>query len=348
MNKPFVKEKSKKIFASVFRSYTAVVVLVLMLACFFSFNLVRNYVINWHQEELLSQAETIAVNASQSPDWAILKRYQKLLDAKIIFVSKGYTAVFADDFDVKEVSEDVELVTRQVESKRDLHLISSALLGEKTTGIREIDFLSLSAIYANIPLHTADGTLYGALLIVRPEDSVNGVWMHIFRNMLVAALLAMAFVTVITTLLARRFTKPLSHMEKAALKIAEGDYSARVKIFKNDEIGKLGMTLNLLSEKLEDVIERLRMKSASLKWCFTISGKALFPAISMAKFFMSTIPRLHFLKSAIGTIKARPMKTKKRNAFLRFFRGVWKTACRKRIHSKMRPSAILRFSHRPY
>ena len=316
LNKPFVKEKSKKIFASVFRSYTAVVVLVLMLACFFSFNLVRNYVINWHQEELFSQAETIAVNASQSPDWAILKRYQKLLDAKIIFVSKGYTAVFADDFDVKEVSEDVELVTRQVESKRDLHLISSALLGEKTTGIREIDFLSLSAIYANIPLHTADGTLYGALLIVRPEDSVNGVWMHIFRNMLVAALLAMAFVTVITTLLARRFTKPLSHMEKAALKIAEGDYSARVKIFKNDEIGKLGMTLNLLSEKLEDVIERLKDEKCKLEMVLYNIGEGIVSCDQYGQILHVNDSALAFLEIGNWNDQSSPDENEKKKRIL--------------------------------
>lgn len=269
------KGKSKKIFASVFRSYTAVVVLVLMLACFFSFNLIKNYVVHWHQEELLKQAETIAVNASQSPDWTLLKRYQKLLDAKIVFVSKGYKAVFANDFAKTEADQEVKLTVRQLENDSDIELIDSGLQGEKRTGIRKIDFLSLSAIYAHIPLYTSDGLLYGTLLVVRPEDSVSGIWMDIIRSMLIAALLAMAFVTIVAPLIVRRFTKPLSHMEIAARKMAEGDYSTRVDIFKDDEIGKLGMTLNLLSEKLEDVIERLKDEKCKLEMVLYNIGEGI-------------------------------------------------------------------------
>ncbi len=275
MNIPFGKGRSKKIFANVFRSYSAVVVLVLMLACFFSFNLVKDYVENRHKEELLKQAQTIALNASQAPDWAILKRYQRLLDARIVYISQGYKAVFASESDAKSIDADVKLVSRPVEEKADVQLISSVLQGQKKTGIRDIDFLSMSAIYAAIPLYTAEGTLYGALLIARPAGSVNGVWQDIIKSMLIAALLAMMFVTFVTTLLARRFTKPLLHMENAAHRIAEGDYSTRVQIYKDDEIGKLGMTLNLLTEKLEDIIARLKDEKCKLEMVLYNIGEGI-------------------------------------------------------------------------
>lgn len=272
---PLGKGRNKRIFASVFRSYTAVVVLVLMLACFFSFNLIRNYVVNWHREELLSQAQTIAANASQSPDWALLKRYQQLLDAQIVYISNGYKAVFASDYNAKDKNGEVKLTVQQIETEKDIALVDSAMKGDKQTGIREIDFLSLSSIYAIMPLYTSDGEHYGALLVVRPADSVNGIWRHIIENMLFAALLSIAFATVVTSILARRFTKPLFYMKNAALRMADGDYSTRVSIYKNDEIGKLGMTLNLLSEKLEDVIEKLKDEKCKLEMVLYNIGEGL-------------------------------------------------------------------------
>ncbi len=265
MNKPFDKGKSRKIFASVFRSYTAVVVLVLMLACFFSFNLIKHYVYRIHSHELLNQAETIAAGAAESPDWKTLKKYQRLLDVQIIYVNENYHAVFSEDPGVKDEHGDVVITAKMVESENDRAIVDETLLGKKQTGVRYIDFLSLESIYASIPLYRVNGELYGGLFVVRPSDMVNGVWQHIIRSMTMAALLAMAFVTVITTLLARRFTKPLSHMKDAALKLADGDYKTRVKIFKNDEIGKLGMTINLLSERLEEVIESLKDEKVKLE-----------------------------------------------------------------------------------
>lgn len=272
---PLGKGRSKGIFASVFRSYTAVVVLVLMLACFFSFNLVRNYVVEWHMEELLTQAETMEANARENPEWAILKRYQKLIDAQIVLVSNQHQAVYISDYELKEKNDNIKLTRKAIESETDKQLIESALRGEKQTGLAEIDFLGISTIYAAIPLNTAEGNIYGALLVVRPADSVNGIWHHIIKNMMLAALLAMVFVTIVTTLLARRFTKPLSVMKDAALKMAEGNYSERVTIYKDDEIGKLGMTLNLLSEKLQEVIDRLKDEKCKLEMVLYNIGEGI-------------------------------------------------------------------------
>lgn len=265
MNKPFDKGKSNKIFASVFRSYTAVVVLVLMLACFFSYNLIKNYVYKVHRHELLNQAEIIAASAAESPDWDTLKKYQKLLDVRIIYINSLYHAVFSEDPDTKDENGDVVITIKDIISGRDKKIVDETLAGKKQTGIQHIDFLNLSSIYASIPVFRTDGTQYGGLIVARPADTVNGIWQHIIKSMMMAALLAMAFVTVITTVLARRFTKPLSHMKDAALKLADGDYKTRVKIFKNDEIGKLGMTINLLSERLEEVIASLKDEKVKLE-----------------------------------------------------------------------------------
>lgn len=236
-----------------------------MLACFFSYNLIKNYVYKVHRRELLNQAEIIAASAAESPDWDTLKKYQKLLDVRIIYLNSRYHAVFSEDPDTKDENGDVVLTIKDIVSEKDKKIVDETLRGKKQTGIQNIDFLNLSTIYAAIPVFRTDGTQYGGLIVARPADTVNGIWQHIIKSMMMAALLAMAFVTLVTTMLARRFTKPLKHMKDAAMKLADGDYKTRVKIYKNDEIGKLGMTINLLSERLEEVIASLKDEKVKLE-----------------------------------------------------------------------------------
>ncbi|MBR3929464.1 MAG: HAMP domain-containing protein [Clostridia bacterium] len=312
----FKKRKNKKIYASVFRSYTAVVVLVLMLACLFSYNLVRAYVYKHHSGELLKQAATIAADASEAPDWNTLKKYQKLLDARIIYVNARYRAVFSEDPDVKDEYGDVLITVKSIESENDRRIVDETLRGEKKTGISRIDFLALDAIYASIPLYNSSGEQYGGLIVACPANSVNGIWKHIITSMMMAALLAMAFVTAVTTALARRFTEPLSNMKDAALKMAEGDYTTRVKIFKDDEIGKLGVSINLLSERLEEVVQNLRDEKCKLEMVLENIGEGLVSCDRTGKIIHVNNSALAFLEISSWDSSNTPFESEKKEIIL--------------------------------
>ena len=51
-------------------------------------------------------------------------------------------------------------------------------------------------------------------------------------------------------MLARTLTMPINILMRSASKLQEGDFSQRVRIRSNDEIGKLGNTFNTMAEKL--------------------------------------------------------------------------------------------------
>lgn len=265
MKKLFQRKKGKQIFASVFQSFTAIVVIMLTLACLFSFNLIRNYILDWQKNELLNEAEQISRTVGETLDWNVLITYQKLIDARIVYVRNDLIAAFEADHETGNKVGDIYLAFNSLTTESDLKMIDGIVSGEERTGLGMLDFLPLEAVYAGMPVYTAEERMIGSILVVRPEDKVSGMLQHIVKNMLVAALIAMVFVQVITSILAKRFTKPLSQMESAARKMAEGDYSTRVSVTKDDEIGSLGETLNVLSEKLEDVIERLRDEKCKLE-----------------------------------------------------------------------------------
>ena len=67
--------------------------------------------------------------------------------------------------------------------------------------------------------------------------------------------------------LARTITRPLSDMRRQALELAKGNFSRKVKVYGEDEIGQLALTFNHLTEKLEEAqetTEEERRKLASI------------------------------------------------------------------------------------
>ena len=61
-----------------------------------------------------------------------------------------------------------------------------------------------------------------------------------------------------TLLVSRVITKPIVEMSRVAANIAELDFSERIEIATNDEVGRLGASINEISEKLSRSIERMR------------------------------------------------------------------------------------------
>ena len=61
------------------------------------------------------------------------------------------------------------------------------------------------------------------------------------------------FVTMIVGfLLAHAITQPIKDMRKQALALSRGNYSRKVKVYGNDEIGQLAITFNNLTKKLQE------------------------------------------------------------------------------------------------
>lgn len=66
-----------------------------------------------------------------------------------------------------------------------------------------------------------------------------------------------AFITIliglgITVIISREITRPIEEMRKQTLRIARGDYSGRVEVMGNDELGQLAGAINNLSVRVEE------------------------------------------------------------------------------------------------
>lgn len=103
------------------------------------------------------------------------------------------------------------------------------------------------------PLTSGNGSTntVGAIYVRASMQSIFNDLRNTSFAFLVASLIAAIMGAVLSLVISRAITQPIEDMQKQALSIADGDYSNQVKIYSNDEIGKLGKAFNTLSVRIE-------------------------------------------------------------------------------------------------
>ncbi len=97
----------------------------------------------------------------------------------------------------------------------------------------------------------SNGKVIGALLLHSPVEGITQATTQGFYLLAISMLAALVLAIVLSVLLSLSFTKPLKKMRNSALRLADGDYSAKTGVKQKDEIGELAGEIDILSEKLE-------------------------------------------------------------------------------------------------
>lgn len=92
----------------------------------------------------------------------------------------------------------------------------------------------------------------GAIYLVAKIENVFEQMKTINGIFTTGTAIALSITAVLGILLAQTITKPISDMKKQALAMAKGNFSRKVKVYGNDEIGTLAMTFNNLTKKLQE------------------------------------------------------------------------------------------------
>ncbi|MBW2505835.1 MAG: HAMP domain-containing protein [Deltaproteobacteria bacterium] len=92
---------------------------------------------------------------------------------------------------------------------------------------------------------------------VSPNDIHQMFLTAVHRYLLWATILALALAFIISYFLIRRVLRPLSQMHAITREVAVGNFSARLDVTSQDEVGELGIAFNRMADSLEQV-EKLR------------------------------------------------------------------------------------------
>jgi signal transduction histidine kinase len=110
-----------------------------------------------------------------------------------------------------------------------------------------------------------DGRIRGAIYLHTKMDDIQESVSTIYQNVFTCAIIGILLAVVLVPLTARTFTKPLVIMNNVAKSYAKGDFSSRVPVKSNDEIGQLANSFNQMAMELKslDDLRRTFVANAS-------------------------------------------------------------------------------------
>lgn len=101
------------------------------------------------------------------------------------------------------------------------------------------------------PIET-NGEVVGAVYLMADMENVFEQMDQINQIFITGTVIALGITAILGILLARTITRPMSDMRKQALAMAKGNFSRKVKVYGDDEIGQLAVTFNSLTKKLQE------------------------------------------------------------------------------------------------
>ncbi|GMA43111.1 PAS domain-containing sensor histidine kinase [Tetragenococcus halophilus subsp. halophilus DSM 20339] len=126
-----------------------------------------------------------------------------------------------------------------------------------TKSLVAVDEESSNRVQINVqPIQTTGDTV-GALYIrsdlEQQYEEINDIALIFITSSVIAVFISM----IVAVLVARSITQPIGEMRQQALRIAKGDYSRKVQVKGNDELGELAATFNQLGERIEETQEAM-------------------------------------------------------------------------------------------
>lgn len=97
-----------------------------------------------------------------------------------------------------------------------------------------------------------NGDVIGAIHLTAKKENVYTQMKSINNIFATGTVMSFGITAILTILLARTITKPISDMRKHALALSKGNFSRKVKVYGDDEIGQLAQTFNVLTKKLQE------------------------------------------------------------------------------------------------
>ncbi|WP_048600592.1 two-component system histidine kinase PnpS [Rubeoparvulum massiliense] len=208
-----------------------------------------SYVERLYKENLIEQmegkAEAMAILTSHYVDDL------ELLQAKvqeIAPVKQRQLTIIASNGDIVAAS---YLSTQYIRENIEHLQIETLLEREYGTDLRYQDDTGTEMLYVVKPIYDIQGDYWGIVRYAVTMEEVDQMVHQIWYTITVALLVALILFWLASRRIAKGVAIPIEAMTQVAKQIAHGDYGARVRLRRNDEIGMLTDAINNMAENLE-------------------------------------------------------------------------------------------------
>ncbi|HLR18451.1 MAG TPA: cell wall metabolism sensor histidine kinase WalK [Staphylococcus sp.] len=104
----------------------------------------------------------------------------------------------------------------------------------------------------NLPVKTSNHGIIGNIYIEADINDVFKQLSNINQIFIVGTGISLLITVILGFFIARTITKPITDMRNQTVEMSKGNYTQRVKIYGNDEIGELALAFNNLSKRVQE------------------------------------------------------------------------------------------------
>jgi two-component system, OmpR family, sensor histidine kinase VicK len=250
-----------------FRSIHVKFVLIYVLLILVAMQIIGVYFVKQLEQTLRTNFQTSIQQRVDLLAYNVVEEMQKERKAEDPTLEEDLKKVLKDfdagDSDITEV---------QVIENRSLKILGTSqssnqgLVGQRTTVLQVKQSMVLEEDQSSIKIEQKTGhriwvlstpiksgkKVIGAIYLVAKIENVFEQMKTINNIFATGTAIALSITAVLGILLAQTITRPIADMKKQALAMAKGNFSRKVKVYGQDEIGTLAVTFNHLTKKLQE------------------------------------------------------------------------------------------------
>ncbi|KAB7707605.1 cell wall metabolism sensor histidine kinase WalK [Bacillus aerolatus] len=247
-----------------FQSIQLKFVLIYVLLILFAMQIIGVYFVKELEEKLLTNFKTSLQQRVNLLEYNLREEMLKERTEETQTLEQDIRRIL-DDFTAPDVSE-VRVIDHHSRITGTSDPNRQGIIGQRITDIAVKRTLSFGAeedkmyidqqsnkrIWVYTSPIISNREVIGAVYLIGKVETVYGQMDQINEILFSATALALVMTAVLGVLLARTITRPISDMRRQAVALGKGNFSRKVKVYGQDEIGELAITFNNLTKRLQE------------------------------------------------------------------------------------------------
>lgn len=284
------KRKFGSIFLKVYGGFTAVILLFALLLGAIFIRMYTESTKKSEQQKLNKAADSVAAhmraaildeNYSECIDY--MSTFSELEDKELWVLANKDAQYKISDTIVNHELQQIEL-----QSEFDI-IIENAYKGISQTKSFLSDMHEATTMATGKPLVGPNKEIVGALVIISTLEEMDSTISSCRNMILLSAIAAIVISAALAMAVTKRITNPIREMRKMASEMMEGNYKCKTGIDRNDEIGDMARSIDMLSDKLlENEVERRNIEQMRLDFFANVSHELRTP-IAVVRAYTETL-----------------------------------------------------------